>query len=390
MRQVLVLLALCAPLAAKGEYEDEVHPRTRSTPLEIVFEPWSCSLCTVEGRGQAFDEAAVEMKRMPVRKFASYLELDPGWIVIVSPHFKILSTLEKTTIDLKDSTFARADLERLKRIFPKLKIGRGTRLDPHERAHLYHVRAERLYAHFAALTANEQPWLGMEQPYEVYLFQDYGAHHAFCDKLLGKANDKQGVMSHGGGHPNFMLYTVAADMLSSLKGTGDKVLSNCFMHCLAHNLVDGHGNYYHETRAWLEEGAAHYYERRENPKYNSFCRAEGADPSEYLKEDWEGSVYNLVRRERDTPFGVWFEKLQPGELADAEQGMCWSVVKWMVETDPIRFTKMLQILDKWERLPDGTIKTATSAEAIQEAFGVSLNTLHQRWREYVLEAYKPK
>jgi hypothetical protein len=390
MRRALALLALAAPLAAKDEYVDEVHPRARSSPLEIVFEPWYCNLCAVEGRVSPQDESKIEMKRMPVRKLAEQLELPRGWLIIVTPHFKILSTLDKTSIGAADNTFARADLERLRRIFPKLKIGRDTRLDPHERAHLYHVRAERIYAHFAALSGNDRPYLGMDLPYELYLFQEYTHHHVFCDRILGRAFDKTGVAGHGGGHPNFMLYTVAADMLSHLEGTGDKVLSNNVVHSVAHNLVDGHGNYYYETRAWLEEGLAHYYTRRENPKYNTFCRAEGADASDFLAEDWEAAVYGMVRRDRDVPFGTWFEKMQPGELSDVEQGMCWSVVSWLVETDPVRFAKMLQVFDRYERLPDGSVRTASSADAIQEAFGVTPNQLHQRWRQYVLEAYRPK
>ena len=64
MRPILLLLAIAAPAASKDEYVDEVHPRSPGSPLEIVFEPWYCNLCAVEGRVPAQDEGTIEMRRM--------------------------------------------------------------------------------------------------------------------------------------------------------------------------------------------------------------------------------------------------------------------------------------------------------------------------------------
>ena len=43
--------------------------------------------------------------------------------------------------------------------------------------------AERIYAHFRALTANDRPWLGMHAAYEVYLFERYRELHRFTERL---------------------------------------------------------------------------------------------------------------------------------------------------------------------------------------------------------------
>lgn len=381
-----VLACLCGRSLAKDDpWVDVMNPRAPLTPLEIVFTPWTCSTCVAQGILPATaGDKIVRMMRQPVGDLAKLLELEPGYIVIETPHFKILSTLEKCPAKLKDGQYVRADLERLKTIFPKLVIGReGANLDAHERAHLYHIRLERLYSHFAALLDCKDPWLGMHAPYEVYLFYDYGEHHAFNDRYIGRAMDKAGVQDHKKEEPNFMLFTTSESQVAANDGNGDRVFSNHVIHNVAHLLADGYGNYYRETWAWLEEGVAHYYERRENPRFNTFCWAEGRKPPEFLKPDWESSVHNLVRRGKDTPFQQWCEKLLPGELTGIEQGLCWSMVQFMIETEPIRFAKMFLKQNDFKEKPD-------AATCIEFAFGAAPSVLHVRWRDWVLATYAKK
>jgi len=380
----LLLLTLPAFADAEGkkEYDDDTHPRSPGTPLQIVFTPYFCTRCLAEGR--ITEAKDVPMMRMPMADLAKTLGLaEDSWIVIQSPHFKLLSTLRSSKVKLKDSRYCRADLERLKVIFPKFAVGRdGAFLDAHERAHLYHIRAERIYAHFAALTDCQKPYLGMEAPYEVYLFDDYAEHHALVDKFIGSANDKAGNQHHDKEPPNFMAFTTAESQVQRTQGKGDGILAAHVTHNVAHILVDGHGNYHRELWGWLEEGLAHYYERREQDRHNTFCWSEGKPPADFLKPDWESVIYGIVRRGRDDPLGEWCEKLQPGQLSGTQNGMSWAIVKWMVDTDPVRFTKLLQKLEDYENKP-------TCEQCIEFAFNASPTVLHQRWREYVLKEYAP-
>jgi hypothetical protein len=386
MRPLALLLLGVALVHAgpkKDVYVDEVHPRASETPLEITFAPWYCAACVAEGRIQA-EPREIKMMRMPVGRLAKILELEPGYFVIETPHFKILSELEGTRIRLHDSVFLRADLERLKTIFPKLVIKKPPhfiKLTPHQRAHLYHIKVERIHSHFAALTDNREPHLGMHAPYELFLFDGYAPHHTLSDRYIGHANDQAGVQHHSREEPNFMAFTTCERQVAKDDKKADKAFSNHVIHNVAHNLVDGHGNYYRETWAWLEEGIAHYYERRDNPLQNTFCCTEGKAPKDFLKPDWEYTIYQIVRRGRDLPFSNWCEKLQPAELRGLEHGLCWSIVKWMIETEPLRFTEMLRKLDDTKERPN-------AAACIQHAFGVSPAVLHRRWREYVLANYR--
>jgi len=386
VRRLILLLVIPAwALAGPGKgYEDDTHPRSPGTPLEVEFTPYYCPRCVEEERiPPPRGEKKIVMMRMPIEDLVAHLGIDKytKWFVIETPHFKILSTIRKGKVKYKGSRYARADLERLKTIFPKLGFGRDSAiLDAHERAHLYHVRVERLYSHFRALTNNRKPYLGMESPYELFLLDDISEYHTLADDFIGRGQKMAGIQHHMKEKPNFNCFLTSEQQVQKTKGRGDRLFSNWVMHNVAHNLVDGHLNYYRETWAWLEEGLAHYYERRENERFNTFCWTEGKPPRDFLKPDWKSTIYNLVRRGKDPPLSAWCEKLQPGELTGVENGMSWSIVKWLVETEPIRFTKMLVKLDDYENKPN-------SEQCIEHAFGVSPTVLHQRWREYVLENY---
>lgn len=382
-RRLLLLLLPALALAQDDEksFKDDTNPRSPGTPLQVVFTPYFCTRCAGEDKPKT-----IQLMRMPVDELAKTLGLEKGsWTAIESPHFRLLSTLKTSKTKLKDGPFVRADLERLKTVFPKFTIGRdGAVLDPHERAHLYVIRAERVYAHFAALTDNQTPWLGMDAPYEIFLFDDYAEHHALNDKFIGSANDKAGNQHHDKEPPNFMAFSTAEAQVARNPGggKGDQIFMGHVIHNIAHNLADGHGNYRRETWAWIEEGIGHYYERREQDKGNTFCWSEGKPPADFLKPDWESVIYGYVRRERDDPLGEWCEKLQPGQLTGTQNGMSWSYVKWLIETDPIRFTKLLVKSEDRENNP-------TCEQCIEFAFGVSATVLHQRWREYVRKEYAP-
>jgi hypothetical protein len=411
--RVPAALLLFAALATAGRAQtreekavhEDMNPRAASTPLELSLKPYWCATCAKMGLITG-DAPSFELMRKPLSTLVQQVGLndpheDPP-IVILTPHFKILSTLHGATIKLSDSYFCHADLLKLKSILPKVQIDReGATLDAHERAHLYHVRVEREYAHFSALTANTKPFLGMPLPYEIYLFAEYAQHHAFVDRYIGGRNDKSAIEWHvrqekgrpAGASPadpevdlkNFILLSVAeSNVQAREKGAkSDGALSNHVFHNVAHLLVDGLDDYLRETPAWIEEGLGHYYERRENERWNNFCWAEGKMPSDFQKPDWESTVFSIVRRDRDAPFASWCEKLQPGELTGPEHGLCWGVVKWMIETEPVRFAKMLHSMHDLST-------NLTSAQEIDAGFACAPNVIYQRWREYVLKNWVGK
>ena len=363
---------------------DDMNPRAPTTPLHITLEPFWCPVCVADKRIKA-EPRELTMLRKPVEKVAEQLGIKKEpWLAIETPHFKIFSTLEDGSVKYADSVYARADLDRLKKLGFDFSMGPDSaKLDAHVRVHMYQVRLERQYAHFSALTGNTKPNLGMPLPYEIWLWNDYTTHHEFVDRYVGGKNDKGGVQWHFTEKPNFNVFSCAESVVTSQIAKGDGALANHVFHNVAHLLVDGYNDYTRETPAWIEEGLGHYYERRENPRWNNFCWAEGKPPTDFTKPDWEAIIFTIVRRDKDTPFATWCEKLQPGELSGIENGLSWSIMKWLIETEPLRLTKMFEAMHDQDR-------NLKPGELIQDAFGCAPNVLYQRWREYVLKEYAGK
>ena len=336
----------------------------------VTLSPWSCTQCDQQKK------AKIEMLRHPCDDLARICKLKQ-WVAIESPHFRIFSSLTRALVRPSDSKFVAADLVRLKKLFPNLRCRRsGSRLTPHQRAHLYHIRLERLYAVFQEMTHAKQRWLGMEAPYEVFLFQGYAAHKRIANGFLNKLQDKAGVRALVNGKPGVLVFTTAAALFGD-----DRKLHDNVRHHVTHNLANGYGNYYRHTWAFLAAGLAHLYEGHETDKAQTVCHAGNISrlPS---KARWSRGVRLLVKRKQDRRLGRWCEKIYPHELTEQEHMLAWSLVGWMIETDPVRFRRLLDKVEDLEHKP-------TAAQAIGEVYGISPDALHERWRAYVLKS-RPK
>jgi hypothetical protein len=176
--------------------------------------------------------------------------------------------------------------------------------------------------------------------------------------------------------PRYIVFATAADLF---KG-GDRQLNNMVVHQSAHSLVKGHNSFTHNAWGWLDEGIAHYYERRESLQFNTFCMQGQDPPGDFLRGDWRQRIRHCVYRKTEPSFGNWCDKATTLDLAAGQHAFTWSYVDWLVTTDPARLAKLLDLAKDADRKPSCT-------DAIQEVFGITPFALHERWRAYVLESY---
>lgn len=372
----LAVLGIVA-LAGTAPAGDDANPRAPDQALDVKLAPWFCATCLKRGLITGEPRQIVFLGR-PAAQLARDLKIRGSWQAIESPNFRIFSTLKGARIKAAESRFAGYDLMRLKRIFPEYKGGMdGGYVNAHERAHLFQVRFERLYAHFAALTRNRKPHLGMDQRFQILLFEKPATYHAVVKLAGGELKRGQTLFSsHLVGPGNHMLCTTAAGFF---KG-GDAQLDNTMCHIVGEMLVMCHNNYYTDVWAWLREGFAHYFERRESEKYNHFCTDQVAPP-EFVKGNWRRKIRHMVYLRQDPSLGGFCEKRSPYQLTGTEHAISWSIVDWLVRTDPIRMSKLLDLSS------DGR-QVHSAADAIEEVFGITPYVLDERWRKYVLKAYK--
>jgi len=228
-------------LAGTAPAGDDANPRAPDQALDVKLAPWYCATCLERGLIQGEPRGILFLGR-PAAQLARDLKIRGRWQAIESPNFRIFSTLKGARIKAAESRFAGYDLMRLKRIFPKYKGGMdGGYVNAHERAHLYQVRFERLYAHFAALTRNTKPHLGMDQRFEILLFEKPATYRALVKLAGGTLKEGQKLFTeHVRGPGNHMLCATVAEFF---KG-GDANLNNTMCHIVGEMLVMCHNNYY--------------------------------------------------------------------------------------------------------------------------------------------------
>lgn len=354
-----IALLVFAAAAWAGPTRMAKSPRPPTTNLGA----WQCTACSPAGK-------PIEMLDRTVAELAERCGITGDWVAIETPRLRLFCSLRKATTSAADSEFAATDLEQLRSIFPRLnRRSRRMTLNTHQRAHLYQIRIERMYRHFVELTGNRRRWLGMTAPYEVFLFDEADPHRFVARDLLGNKNVEVGARAARLGPTNSFAFTTAGKLFHNR----DRDLHNNVRHHVAHNLVNGYGNFYRNTWAFLEVGLAHYFERRERSDARTLCHG-GTLARVIAKKSWPRRVRDLVRKRKDRFLSRWCEKLHPQELEPEEHMLAWSLVDWMVRTDPERLAALLDRVDDVENRP-------TAAEAIAEVYGIPPDALHRRWRE---------
>ncbi len=373
----MVSSLLFVAMAVAGE-TDIRHPRAPDQPLPIKFTPWFCTAC-VKAKMIEAPAKELQLMSMPAERLLEKIGVKRSWIIVESPNFLLLSTLKGVRVRAGDSRFVGGDLNRLKEIFPGYTGGsKGGYVTSHQRAHLYHIRLERIHAHFAALTGNKKKFLGMGGRYQVYLFDAEEPYRALAEKVIGRAHNKKNylVRAHVPGEHNYYVMGTTTKLFKS-----DRALNSIVAHQTGHMLANGHRNFVRVVWGFLEAGAAHYYERLESVQHNYFCLMGVDFPAEFVRGNWRKKIRHLVYRKKDPSLGGWCETLQPHQMSGVEHALAWSIFEWLVTTDPVRLGKLM---DKTK----DTDKKPTAEQSIEDVFGVSPYVLHDRWRRYVLKNYK--
>ena len=81
-RSALLLVAALAVAGPDKEPGDIENPRAPGTPLEIVFTPFWCNVCTPETPGFEAPKEPVTLLRVEPEKLAGMLDMGKGWILI--------------------------------------------------------------------------------------------------------------------------------------------------------------------------------------------------------------------------------------------------------------------------------------------------------------------
>ena len=308
-------------------------------------------------------------------------------------HFRFGSGLPAYTLGLdKDEKQKLGDeVKRLKLKLGKLKFD-GKQLDPWLRHHLFAQRIEDCYEDFCKRLGVDEaatPRLGQKGKFAVLLLEKASAFGRYQVRYLKVTND--GPQRHNFIDSGVMFYGSATE-----HGQG-AMRNDTALHCqtvfnLIHNFVAAYKGYYYTTPLWWEEGLAHWFERRIDPKRNSFsylADVEGAATKEW---DWKPKIRARVGFDHFVPFARMLEWQKYEELNFADHMMVWSRVDYVMSLGDDKFAAIMNELkgrqDSRGIPPTPEQLVTIQLAALQKVLSCDPKGFDQAWKQWVLAKYK--
>ena len=372
-------------------------PRYERDPKSkrILNPDYHCTACIAEGR--TAPSTGREGRRLVERDEGAVLdwiaeELRPkGSAFLEDEDFKLYIDLPKMALRKNPSRYLAEDIEALRNIFPEMK--KGTRLryiTGHQRAHLYLFRAQRLMRDFLWMTGTTDaeikekwphlgPHLGMRNKLEVFVFVRPRDYQWFCDGHIGRVIPTGQAWHHMQDNALFVAMTDA--------GNPDARSHNAFIHRITHNLLDAYRRYGFKMPGWLQIGLAHWIERRENQRWNTYCWGEGTEIKEHPTYKWLLRVRRLVRQDKAMPFVEGASRIEYSEFSEADHLIAYSWFCYLMRLGPEKLRVFINALK--DRKPDAPHFPA-QVEAFKRAYGVDMLRFDEGWRRWVREIYPLK
>jgi hypothetical protein len=187
-----------------------------------------------------------------------------------------------------------------------------------------------------------------------------------------------------------LLYTV------STESDDGRLKHDTALHCnvafnISQNLLDGFRYYSYDLPVWIREGLGHWFERRVDPKWNSFDQTEGSPADMKNTWRWEPYVRNLLHSSgKFAPFPEAYQWRDFGSITFNDHVTLWSRMDWLLAQDHGKWRAFLfevkgRVTKEW--LPDQSDLVGATRDALQKAYGISVLNFDEKWATWVRETY---
>jgi hypothetical protein len=320
---------------------------------------------------------------------------------IESQHFELGLCLTPHKVDPDEAKKIRAELSELALtlpdVDPKVRV-----LEPFMRTHLYALRAEKAYQRFLELMQVEEkafpngrsvwllgtpywgegPYLGQKGKFELLVLPTAQDQVAFLSKQFGlsiRRTQRWNVLDRSS--------LIVVTNLAENDLTTDQRLHGHVVFNLAINFLDGFRHYSYDTPFWLCEGLGHFMEREIDPRFNTFDASEGSVGVRVNKVNWDAEVKQLIQSGKAPRLAEMVALRTYAEFELRHHYACWSMVKFMVATNPPGFGCLNQRLHGRKRpdgLPDSEDIPGAHRQAVSECLGLSYPEFDEAWRAWAL------
>jgi hypothetical protein len=327
---------------------------------------------------------------------------------VETAHFRIGSTLDEYTVadDAAEKKRVRAELTRLRKRIPKVKPKVRT-LDPWLQLHLYAMRMEELYAdvckHFGVEDSDfpskppaagkpaamgQGPYLGQQEKFLVFLFQRKSSFSRYNQMYLGV--DSEFTMRWNFHIAGSIYFGVAREFLSGSYGN-DTAMFCALTNGLLHNFVDGFIRFDLPTPSWTSYGLAHWFSRKVDERFNA--QGPGSEHRERRDDahEWAPRVRGRVLNSIDPKLDDILAWSTYDDMKSTDHMMAWSRMDYLLQRKPKELLAFMQAMKaplpgKRPDDPD-ELWVPRTTEALQSAFGLSLEEFDVAWRKYVNKNY---
>ncbi|MFT7077180.1 MAG: hypothetical protein ACJA0P_003201 [Planctomycetota bacterium] len=334
-------------------------------------------------------------------KYLSYLEI--RWIE--TEHFEIGVSLPQVKVTQSEREKVRAELTQMQAFFGDEIDPRTRVLDPWLRAHLYAKRVEEHYDAIQAMLGvsdkdfadnrpiwNQRakymgtgPHLGQIGKYEILLLPSEGAAKTYLRDRLGlttKLTQRWNVIQR-----DSMTVIIHTDQG---KLRVDESLHGHLVFNLTHNLLNGFKHYSYDMPVWIMEGAAHWFERQYNPRFNTFDASEGSAAEKSSKSKWEPEAKKLVSSGKAPSFASMIGLRTFSELELSHHFVLWSIFDYLMKVHPEFLAKYFDStagLKNAEGFDDYSRFQDEQRAVFKDELKMDYRTFEAAWKEWVLATY---
>jgi hypothetical protein len=307
-------------------------------------------------------------------------------IFIEDKVFRLVTDFEEFSTKKEPYPRREIELEQLADVFPEVSK-KTVVLNPHQRAHLYLIRAHRVMRDFDGLVEYNPrasyfeyigPYHGMKQKYEIFVFDKRKNIAEIAAKFLGHTYK---------GYEGECWHTLKDDSMCALmhcENFEDFQTNNTFTHRLSYNLLQSFRGYVYDLPAWIQLGYGHLMERRERTDHNTFFHGEGLRSRLHVGAKWKVPIRKLVVADKVRPFAeiATFENITG--IPVEERPIVWSMVSYLMQLDQKKMGKFIHVLKDKKK---GESVFNLQVRAFQVAFGVSMTQFFENWKQWVLDTY---
>jgi hypothetical protein len=168
------------------------------------------------------------------------------------------------------------------------------------------------------------------------------------------------------------------------------------LHCdlvfnVAHGLIDGFRHYSYDAPVWITEGLAHWFQRRVDPKWNSFSQNESSLADKTPLWRWEAETRQLIATGKGTPFSDLYTWRDFSQINFQDHILIWSRWDFLMSFGKEKFAEfMFQVkgrVDPTTWLTDQDDLVGATRTALRNAYGLTPLDFDDKWKEWVAASY---